>query len=310
MNDVKIENETIFYSIRNQNCEMIHIIESRSKEKFKDMALKSSISCWNYEMAVYFIENYDSIFEGEINNTDMKNKMFMTIADICYSTNFIFFKSIFLPFLKKNSKFVRENINEIIFNTIYDQTSFFTKEFMKYPGSDIKYRSEGNVKTFLGKAIQLKNLNTIEYLISQPEIDLVNPCYTFLSPFMLACNCCADTKVLEIISNSPKFDINLSFAANNLSSLDICILVNNFSAIEFIFNRFPDYNHKIDLIFFTDCLRGHKFITLKLILNYVLIHNEDQILEIIKELMKHNEFTQYFDELNPIFKDLNIYIDT
>ena len=43
MNNVKIETESIFNSIRNRNYEIIHLVESKIIDKFKEFSLIDSI---------------------------------------------------------------------------------------------------------------------------------------------------------------------------------------------------------------------------------------------------------------------------
>lgn len=307
MNDAKIEMESVFNAIRNRNYEMIHLVESKNEQKFIDFALSDSISCWNYELILYSIENYENFFDDEEISSENVEKALDIMSDLCYSINFQFLESIYLPFLKNHSKFVHENINEILFCTIQDQSGYFTKEFMKYPGIDVNYHSPlENNKSLLCKAIQQKNKNAVFLFLSHPEIELGKAGCDYAFPFQFACGAHADVDIIQMICNHPKFDINWRDNLFHFTAFDICILRDNFYTIEFILNRFPDYDEDLFLSFFMHCLTRQQFLVLKLILEFTSKKNEGKIKNIIDSLPKNPEFNGNKNEIMQIMQELKI----
>lgn len=303
MNDAIVDDGVVFYSIRNQNLEIIHIVESKANEQFKKMCLNYSIDCWNYELAVYSAENYDSILEDEINeeeNEEKYKKIFGFISVMCYSINFQFFESMIIPFLQKNSQFVEKNINEIVFCTLQDQSAYFLKMFMKYPNVDINYHSfKNNDQSNLCHAIYLKNLNAVEFILSHPDVDLDKPGHRIFLPFQFACVYCNNIKVFEMFCNYFNNQKNL----NEKIPLNVCIVNNNFIAIDFFLNHLNGYDKIIPKEMFFYCLNHHYLISLKMILKYTKVKHEDKIIDIAKNLQ---ELPTDLDKLNMVLNELNI----
>lgn len=104
MNGADTEKQSVFNSICNRNYEIIHLIESKNKTEFKEIALLNSIMCCNNEVTSYLIENYNYEFLYDENSEFVIDKEFVLkiIFNFYYSVNFQFFDSIFLPFLRKN----------------------------------------------------------------------------------------------------------------------------------------------------------------------------------------------------------------
>lgn len=244
LNGAKASLQSIFNSISNRNYEMIHLIESMSEDKFENNCLCFSVMCCNLEMTKYAIENYNY---GFLENENVDPKKIDLISDIvynmCYSSNFRFLYSIFLPFLKKNPKFVEENIHEMIFNSMKDYSCFFIKEFLKYPKININYYSEKNDDdSFLVNAIEKRNVRAAEILLNDPNIEIGNKKYDNFSPFHDAIAYYSDLKFLELFVENPKFDVIKIDEDSKLTAFNVAIIRNNFYAIDFILNKLPNCN--------------------------------------------------------------------
>lgn len=296
LNGAKAKSQSIFNAICNRNYEIIHIIESMNKQKFQKNCLLYSIMCCNQEMVNYAIDNYNYDFLGNENvDQSLYESIILIIYHFCYSINFSFFDSIFLPFLKKNQKFLNENINEIIINSIEDYSCFFMKEFLKHPGVNVNYHSEiNNDETMLDVAVKQRNYKAVEILLNDPKIDIESHSGNDLLPFHIACAYFADVKVLDMFIKNPKFDINkkdLGFP----SAFSLAAVKGNFYAIEFIMKKFPYYDEKdvSQLIYY--CF-GQKFLmAMKMLLKFILKKNKEIDGQKIIESLA-NEFGSIHDE--------------
>lgn len=245
MNGAKFDVQSIFNSICSRNYEMIHIIESKDESEFKKYSLLHSIMCNNHEVTLYAIENYNYDFlekeNAEIEDTEFVLKI---VFHFCYSVNFRFFDSIFLPFLRKNPLSVANNINEILIYAMKDYSCFFLKEFFKYPGINVNYCSKYDLNkndSLLNHALRCRNNDIIEILLNNPNILLDYLFENNLFPFHFACAIHADMKIIEMFCNHPKFDINLKEKYRNMTAFCVGAIKGNFFVLDFILQKYPNY---------------------------------------------------------------------
>lgn len=113
LNDAKLTELTVYYTISSNNYVIIHIIESKITELFSKNALKTSLYLWNKEITDYLLDNHIDKYNFLTNESeiliecDYDEAVFM-FGQIVSALNFIFFESIILPFLKRNPLFVKK----------------------------------------------------------------------------------------------------------------------------------------------------------------------------------------------------------
>lgn len=310
MNGATIEAQSTFNSIRNRNYELIHIVESKNEEKFKEYILVNGISSWNNEIVNYALDNYDFGFIEEENISTERYKQIIDIANnIFYSCNFIFFETYFLPFLQKNEEFLKTNIHEILIQTLEDQTSYFLKEFLKYPGIDVNYHSKNeNDKSILVKAIHMKNYNAVKILLKQPDIDISKPGCDYFLPFHFACGCNSYLDIIKLFCDNEQLDIKWRDPRRNLTAFDFCIVKGNFYALEYIIKRFPEIDEEIPLSFIYHCISKKYLICCKHLLKIYVSQNEtkskEEIIIKFKNLYAEGEEEVYADILKELLDEM------
>ena len=291
MNDAKFTNQSQHNSIYSRNYEMIHSVEN-DQENLKDYGENlffRSIICWNSDLTQYAIENYDFGFiEEEEIESKYDSKILSYIEKVAFSMNFEFFESFLLPFLHKNPRFVKDNIYKIIMETFEDQSLFFTKEFLKFPGVDINFHSQGeDDKTILVSAIHEQNANAVELLLNYPNIDIESPASGCFLPFFIACGCCSYLKIIELFCKNPKFDINWTDTKYGFTAVHFCAIKSNFYDLQFIFDYFPDFNVDIPMNLLKRCYKKGYVMTVKVLLKYFMkknsVTNTDEFFNRVKE---------------------------
>lgn len=110
LNNVNIEDDYVILlslSININNYDMMHIIESKNKQKFDDNFIYLASACCNLDIIDYLIDL------NLLNNSD--ELIIKTIIESALvSNNYIIIDSIVIPFLKENPNFFKNNISDII----------------------------------------------------------------------------------------------------------------------------------------------------------------------------------------------------
>lgn len=318
LNNAEMNPDTIIsFVIRSQNYELIHIIESKLNDKFIKLSLYESISSWNNEMIDYVIDNYDYefLFKSEV-NSDKKE----VINEVClrtfYSLNFSFFESTLLPFLRKNEKFVSENMIGIISPTFYDMSCHFTFEFLKYPNININdaYEfSDENESTLLGSVLRTRNFKAFEFILNRfKDININYPVYNNTPAFKYACRNLLNLKFLELLINYNDFDLNITEIYDDEKSFDICVMNCNYMALEFLINHFPkcDVDENFSFYYYV-ALTKHNYLLLKIELDFLfkVFYNSninDELVEKIIEDFDHDFEQQpdYDDKYTTTFRKI------
>lgn len=292
--NVNLTDNLVFGSIQSTNYEIIHVIESKMNDKFKENALKSSLESWNGDMTEYVLNNYEYEFLYENDAYDEKNDMLIEIIYQTFSSfNFIFLQSTVLPFLRKNPSFVSKNIYEIVSGTFFEMSGYFTNEFLKYPGIDISHETvdkDGDVVTFLGRAIQLENIKALEILLSYNDININSRCFKNFSPFHLACKMGVDMKIIKMLSKYHDFDINFFEPNFGDTAFGLAVSNGNFYALQFIIDNFDSVEIcQEDVNFFIYCcIKCKNYLTMKIMLRYFLNEFDDVTSESIVESFKED----------------------
>lgn len=288
MNDATVKINP-FSSIRNRNYEIIHIIENKVKEKFAEESLDCSVESWNFEMVEYSMENYDFNFLNESDIDSKYDEMILSLVNaIFFSFNFIFFDSIFLPFLRMNSRFVSQRIHEIVYESFQDKSCFFAKELLKYPGIDINFQSNNEHNAnFFAKAIKDRNLNAIELLLKNPKFNVNWPCFGLYLPLQFACLAFTDMRVVEMLAKR---------SDSIMVAFQLCVKQGNSYAVSYFLKNFDIEMNNFDVFFFY-LIKNHFLFTLKMCLLYYIENNKDKdVDQIIKDFNIHTFFFNDFSE--------------
>lgn len=310
MNDVELSVLNL-KTVLLRNNEMIHIIESKLNSIFNQMSLLNSIGCWNVEMTEYALNNcgYDFLEKSDV---DPKNDLILNyiMFGTAYSVNFIFFDTIFLPFLRKNDRYFTENIHNIIYSSLANLSCFFLMEFLKYPTININYENpyDDNMP-FLTKAIENYNLKAVEILFKYPGLKYKTSLFDDFSPLHVACIYFSDLKIIDLICKDKNPSINCRISDDIQTPIFYAADCGNFYAIqkliELCFEK--EKRHYYDLCFV--CLFGNHLFTLKVLLKYYFEHEKKNIDVFIKEFIdfcsNDNDYKkEYPDIIRQIYNEL------
>lgn len=286
---------------------MIHQVELKSEEYFKIDSINDSILSWNIDIINYIIENYDFEFiEKEDVEPENDDKILDIIQEMCFSMNFEFLDKIFHSFLLKNPRFIKDNIYQIISISFNDQSLFFTKEFFKFPGIDINFFPNGeNNNSLLCEAIQSRNANAIEFLLNDPNIDILNSGSSIFLPFSFVCCSKSYKKVFELFFKHPKFDIYSVDSKYHLSGFAYCALKGCFYELQYILDYYPDYHERLSWGMFHHCFSNDYLMCTKILLKYYfnqnkLIAQEKLIKKIEANLLNEENKAKFHELINEI----------
>ncbi|KAK8838653.1 hypothetical protein M9Y10_032689 [Tritrichomonas musculus] len=292
MNDADVQNNSIFYSIRNRNFELFHIIESSLKKDIGFEIINHSILSWSDEIIEYeFDKNCIEI------DTENDERILNFISLSFRSLNFVFFERTILPFLRRNPRFVEKNIQKIISSSFYDQSCFFLIEFLKIQRIDINSLS----KSLIFDAITSKNSKAISILLENKKLDL-NYLKDDLTPLQFAIQKKVDLKIIEMICNHPKVDVNFE-NSDRESAIDIALFEGHFLAAKYLFENFKVNVSYSTSIISTFVLR-EKLITAEMAMKYFYENNYKlDLSSLILNLghAAHFPDTDYVDDLKTIY---------
>ena len=297
MNDAKFDNQMNFIAVKGRNYEIIHLLESKNNKEFAFESFISAISCWNDEMKEYIMNNYDYDFleESEVNDSH-DNITFRMIDQIFFSSDFMFLQSIFLPFLRKNPRFLKENINEIVAKTFSDNSGFFLREILKYPEINVDYNVSDTGENYILKAIHDRNTNAVDVLLNNPYKNFDKSSESLYVAFLFACKFDSDIKIIEMICSQEKFDINFSNDRFVISTFFIVVMSGNVPAIKYIIEKFPNIDNINFFVIFNFCLEYRHLYSLKLVMKFYLNQKKDVKIEQIIEQFRQYSLNQFFRE--------------
>ncbi|KAK8845713.1 hypothetical protein M9Y10_020631 [Tritrichomonas musculus] len=278
------------YSILNHNDEIICILKDKDKEF--DQFLLYSVFSWNFEI----LNDSKSILKIE------DKDLISIIGNTLLRSNFIYFESTILPFLRKNQKFVEDNIHEILYNSILDYSGFFFKELSKYPNININYRNEDDI-SYLVKSSVDENITVVEKLLQNPEIDIDTPVSQF-QPFFFAQN----MKIIKLFSKHPKF--NIDDKKYNCPTFKSWVSQENIYATEYIIENYSDFAlTNIDLSLLSLCAKNCYFYIFKILLKkYLTKYKNTKTEDIIdSEFEQYKE--EYFFEIHQIVSEAKAELD-
>ena len=264
--DLKVEN--IFGSICQRNYEVIHIVESQMKDKFPKDSLGCSIRSWNSDVTDYVLNKYNyEYYEKSGIGADHDEEILQIFGDICFSSNFIFFENVFLPFLQKNPDFFNRNFHELVIDSFHELSCFFFNEFIKSPKMDVNYNSPFNSNfSLLTIAIEFKNTKAVEILLNQPEIDIFNLNRSFFSPFHCVCANYSDMKTVRMFCNHPNFNVNWADSVFDENAFHLSMIRQNTYVMQYLIDNFEDLmliNIEDDIFY---CLENDYCMSLKILL--------------------------------------------
>lgn len=298
MNDVDLT-KINFNSVILRNNEMIHIIETNVNQIFSKFSLLNSIGCWNNDMTEYSLNNSNFDFLEKSDVDIVNDQMGTTILYYtCYSFNFIFFDSIYLPFLRNNDRFVNENINELICKTTCDLSCFFMRNFMKHPLFDVNYFSkEKNNISLLKKCLIECNTTAFILLFQYPEL-ICKRNTKEISFFQFACAKFSDLKIIKLLIKDGDISINAGNKATRTSAFGLAVYFGNFYAIELIIDFLFESEKYNFLNYLTMCSKKNHLYTMKIIMKKMLEKFDDQQLNRLKYLTTtDSKIKKIYDEL-------------
>lgn len=165
-------------------------------------------------------------------------KPIIIVYSTVFSCNFIFFNDFLLSFLLRNPRFLNENFNEVVYNSLSDCSCFFLSEYLKYKRMDINYRSQLNVnRSILSMSIFEGNSMALEKLFENENLDINLIEFRNFTPYQIACKVFADLKVLDLFLNNKKFDVNLCQNNFRMNSFEFAVAVGNFYFAQKIFEN-------------------------------------------------------------------------
>ena len=309
MNDVNFYDDIISDAFSCNNYEIFHITESIQKKVFLEKSLYHAIRYWRHEYIDYSIENYNFEFlEKSDINSEYDNKIVELICNTIFSMNFMFFESKILPFLRKNHRFVNDNINQIIINSYYDWSCFFMKEFMKWPNIDINHVFESdNNTTMFSQTILHFNSKAAEIISNHPNFVLKEPCYKTFSALQMVSKMKVDPKFIEIICKQPNINVNWKNPRFNVTAIELALSNGNIHSTQYLIDHFPELQLKPSEALIYYCLKTNHLMTLKFHLKYCIDRNIGRncegMINKIKEVFSSDP--DYREEQNSIFR--NIY---
>lgn len=302
MNDANVCESTIFSSILLSNYEIIHLIEEIKKEEFFENSLKFSICLWKSELIEYSITNYDhSYLEKTEISEEYDHKILYLFEQSFKSINFLFFESNLIPFFQKNGEFIKRNIYRIVRYSLYDYSGQMPSEFLKYPGINVNYYSEGE-NSFLSEAISIHNTRAVEILINSPNIDVYNSGNDKYLPFQLACSKNCDLKIMKLFCDFPNYDINEYGSEYRMPPFLMSVINGNTYTTEYLIYRYQDLRKNVSFKMIQLCFKRKKYITAKLLLEiYLSDHKDRDINEFLNTIPKEelDIFYQIYDEVKP-----------
>ncbi|KAK8883618.1 hypothetical protein M9Y10_042713 [Tritrichomonas musculus] len=313
INDVEMTDNLITGSFSNNNYEILHFIESKFPSTFGKYSLFGAISYWSNDLTEYALNNYNFEYlvkEGA--KIEDKESLLMIIGQTFYRYNFDFLESILLPFLRKNSEFLNENIYDIIPNTIKDMTCFFFREFMKHPMIDINHHyEEDDGFTLLNYAVKKNNTKAVEILLENRNLDINNYGFKDFSTFQFGCISFANMKIIRMICNHPNFNVKMTDGRNRVTAFPLAVNKGNFYVVKYIMDTFTDFNTCSYIVLFFNCLANRNLFTLKILLDFYLNNIEkvecsrltNQIRNAFHTSITYreefiNDFSEIFDEVD------------
>lgn len=239
MNNVTISEKLDFTAISLYDSEIIHTLESLMKDEFIKKALFNAIGCWNVDFHEYLIDTtyFDYIEKSEV-TSEFDLKTIIIVYSTVFSCNFIFFNDFLLNFLRRNPRFLNENFNEVVYNSLSDCSCFFLSEYLKDKRMDINYRSQLNVnRSILSMLIFEGNSMALEKLFENENLDINLIEFRNFTSYQIACKVFADLKVLDLFLNNKKFDVNLCQNNFRMNSFEFAVTVGNFYFAQKIFEN-------------------------------------------------------------------------
>lgn len=315
MNEAEINEFTCYHAVSSNNYEIIHIIESKLKEKFNKNAIKAAINLWNNEIYDYVLDNsnddYKFLFDESPIEPNKYENFLEIFSSVISSSNYVLFESTFLPILKRNQTFVEEKIYNIIFICLNQMSCFFFDYFLQYDKVDINYHSSDNNYTILSKAIENENTNGIHKVLSHENIRINEPAFSYYPSLFVACKKCIDLKSIDLICNYPSFDISTTDDHYHVSAFELAMSMGNFYITEYMLNKFPEqiHPHSLTTLFFYALNNNHLY-TLKVALKFFMKKDEKFtyqkiVKDIIKSFKNDDDYkSQYIDTIKSIITEL------
>lgn len=304
LNGAKIEIGILNFIIHSDNYYMIHVVESKINQIFREHAIYFAIIGWNYEFIKYIIDNYGYTFleneeesesdnenndqeenanqEEDKNQDENENKnqdenenqeedlsILKIIDNTIYCYNMYFFKSILLPFLRKNPNIFENNFQIISASSLTDLSFYFTEQLINYSKKDeINPFLSKSINSLLIIAIDNNNTRAFEKLI---DFQYVDP----NSLFFYSCVNFANLKIIEILSHRHDFDCNYKHPLFNISILQVSMIKGNSYVLKFLFRNFPDIklDDLCDEILY--CIKLDHLLTLKILIEHMLNKYDD-----------------------------------
>lgn len=308
MNDVDFYDGIIVDAFSCNNYDIFHITERIQKEIFAKYSLIHAIKYWRNEFIDYSFENYNFDFlEKSDVDSEYDDEIVDLISNTTYSMNFMFFESKILPFLRKNHRFVNDNINKIIIGTYYDWSCFFMREFMKWPTMDINHVFESdNNTTMFSQSILYYNLKAAEIVSSHPKFVLKNPCYKSFSALQMVSKMKVDPKFIEIICKQPNIDVNWADTRFGISAIQLALTNGNIHSTQYLIDHFPALQLDASEALFFYCLKTNHLMTLKIHVKYCIDRNIggncEEIISKIKEVFSSEP--DYREEQDDTFRKI------
>ncbi|KAK8888027.1 hypothetical protein M9Y10_039087 [Tritrichomonas musculus] len=315
MNDAELKPSLISSAIFSCNYEIIHIVETKLTQEFEKSSLLNAIASWNQKVARYVTSNYnfDYLYERESKNENEDNnnesKILTIINETFYSLNFRFLKSTLLPFFRHNPSFVQRNIHNILFKTFSDMSGYLTLEILKHPEIDVNYISKRSKKSFLFAACQKNNLKAVEILLKYANID-VNCLVMFgFSPLFYSCAFFCDTKILKMLCNHPKIEINAQDERDGLTAFQMALSRGNAYAVKYLTENYNDIEeeaHFSELASF--CLSKRHLMSAKYLVKFFSENcqkdNFSQLIENSRKYLRSQIQSDYSDEFDQIVEEV------
>ena len=204
--------------------------------------------------------------------------------DSVYCYNVRFFRSILLPFLRRNPKILNNIFDTMISSSFKDLSFSITDELIRYGTIMNNNTFKEHINTFLIVAINNNNLKAIEKFANFPTVDhnelVFYSCVNFV-----------DVKILEILCHQPDFDINFKHPLFRIGFIQVSMIKGNVFALNYLLEEFPDIelNDLHDEAFYS--IRSNHLLALKIFLKFLIRKNEKEKFEQIIDNYKR-WFTQ------------------
>lgn len=234
--------------------------------------------------------------EKDIEKFDEMNEKLLNITHIYTfnSSNFIFFDSFLLPFLKNHPNFVKNCIYQIINYSLLDQSCFFFTKFIKYNGIDLNHYSiETKNTTILIHAIQYKNERAIEMLLKNPKVNINEMGGLSIYPFIVACTMHCDLKVVKMFCDHPNFNVNMKCKKTN--TFQILLTQGCSFALDFLIQKYPNMEKAPFAAYCNVCMKINRLVNLKIFIKYQLtIESKDEVIKHLKTAASFGGFNENY----------------